>query len=104
MDPPAPRNWLLDNAGAFFDLYASQPRPFVDMPLIGDFHRGLSHLLGNLVVNLGLKRAKKDITSFQVRQLLVHSRRRSSRPGLGKGRPSTPGVRPRCGSATTHGS
>lgn len=64
--------WLLDNPGAFFDLYASQPRPFVDMPLMGDFHRGLSHLLQDLVVNLGLKRAKKDITSFQVRQLLVH--------------------------------
>jgi hypothetical protein len=65
-------NWLLAHPGAFFDLYASQPRPFVDMPLFGDRHHGLSHLLQDLVVNLGLKRAKKDMTSFQVRQLLVH--------------------------------
>ena len=64
--------WLLDNPGAFFDLYASQPRPFVDMPLMGNEHRGLSHLLQDLVVNLGLRRAKKNITSFQVRRLLVH--------------------------------
>ena len=83
--------WLLDNPGAFFDLYASQPRPFVDMPLFGDQHRGLSHLLQDLVVNLGLKRAKKDMTSFQVRQLLVHipgklvPARPSDRPNIDTG-------------------
>ena len=61
------------------------------MPLFGDRHRGLSHLLQDLVVNLGLKRAKKDMTSFQVRQLLVHipgklvPARPSERPNIDTG-------------------
>jgi hypothetical protein len=65
-------DWLLKNPGAFFDLYASQPMPFVDLPLIEDVHGALTHLLQDLVVDLGLKLANKNLTSAQVRNLLVH--------------------------------
>lgn len=62
--------WLLDNPGAFFDLYASRPRPFVDMPLLGDSHRALAHLIQDLVVDLAFKRANINMTSAQFRELL----------------------------------
>ncbi|HEY2202358.1 MAG TPA: hypothetical protein VGH56_10735 [Solirubrobacteraceae bacterium] len=57
--------WLLDNPGAFWDLYASQPVPIVDMPLMTDSHHALTHLLQDLVVDRGLKLANKNMTGAQ---------------------------------------
>ena len=69
--PRSEADELLKKPGLFFDRYASRAVPFVDMPLLGDRHRALTHLLQDLVVDRALKAAGKKMTSAQFRGLLA---------------------------------
>ena len=69
--PRSERKELLNKPELFFERYASRAVSFVDMPLLGDPHRALTHLLQDLVVDRALKAAGKKMTSAQFRGLLA---------------------------------
>jgi hypothetical protein len=69
--PRNQRDELLKNPAKFFELYASQAASFVDMPLLGDPHGGITHLLQDLVVDRAFADAKLEMTSAQFRALLA---------------------------------
>jgi hypothetical protein len=61
---------LLRNPGKFFELYASQEPSFVDLPLLGDPHKALMHLIQDLVVDRAFRELKIEMTSGKFRALL----------------------------------
>jgi hypothetical protein len=57
-------------APAFFERYAGQPGHFIDLPLLGDAHGTMTHLIQDLVVDRALRRAGQNMTSVEFRGLL----------------------------------
>jgi hypothetical protein len=68
--PRSQADYLLKNPGKFFDLYGSREASFVDLPLLGDPHKAVGHLLQDLVVDRAFKELKIDMTSGKFRALL----------------------------------
>jgi hypothetical protein len=60
---------ILD-APVFFEKYAGKPGHFIDLPLAGDPHGAMSHLVQDLVVDRALRRAGQDLTAVEFRGLL----------------------------------
>ncbi|HEX6024507.1 MAG TPA: hypothetical protein VFZ00_21130 [Solirubrobacter sp.] len=60
---------LLD-APVFFEKYAGQNAHFIDLPLQGDRHGAMTHLVQDLVVDRALRRANQNLTSAKFRELL----------------------------------
>ena len=55
----------------FFDKYAGKPGSFIDLPLQGDDHGAMTHLVQDLVIDRALRRANQSISSStQFRGLL----------------------------------